>query len=163
MEYKMTAYVSLKDIPVGVAGDITRPINAIVEAAQFATNEDVVAGRAVYYNADGKVAYFTGEEGQTVIGAITRTAPAGSGYPAGTNIPAGRFVGVMRRGHMLVKCSNGTPKQGNQVYMYKTKTGGHEIGDFSATEDSTNTVKIPGATWGSSGVSADGLAEVAII
>ena len=159
----MTAYVSLNDIPAGVAGDITRPINLIIEAAQFATAEDVEAGRAVCYDSNGKVKYFTGAAGETVIGAITRTAPAGSGEPAGTKIPVGRLVGVMRRGHMLVKCTNGEPKQGGFVYMYKTANGDHVVGDFSAVEDGTYTVKLPGATWGSSGVSDAKLAEMAVI
>lgn len=163
MELKMTAYVSLNDIPAGVAGDITRPINLLIEAAQFATNEAVKAGRAVCYNENGKAEYFTGEEGQTVIGVVTRTYPAGSGYPESTDIPAGRFIGVMRRGHILVKCVNGTPKQGGTVYMYSAVNGGHQIGEFSAEEVASATVKIPGATWGSTGVTADGLAEVAVI
>lgn len=153
----------LADVPAGVAGDMTRTGDAIVEPAQFATEEDVVPGRAVAYNDDGKVEYFTDPITQKVIGFVVRAYPATSGYPESTNIPAGRIIGVLRRGYALVVCSNGTPAQGNPVYMYITASGGHKVGDFSAVEDSTNTTKISGATWGSSGVSADKLAEVAII
>lgn len=162
----MVAYVSLDEIPVGFAGDLSRVQGNLVEPAQFAQNIDVEPGKAVYYNANGKADYFTGEEGQTVIGLVTRTYPAGSGYPESTKIPAGRIIGIMRRGHMLVKCVTGTPAQGGKVYMYKANDDSgstYKIGDFSASEVATKTVEIPGATWGSTGVSADGLAEVAVI
>lgn len=159
----MFAVNKLSDVPAGWAGDLTRTGNAIVEPAFFATDEDVEPGRAVAYNEDGKIEYFTDEASQVVIGLTVRSYPAGSGYPESTKIPAGRAVGVLRRGYCLVVCSNGTPAQGNPVYMYKTQNGSHKVGDFSAVEDSTYTVKIPGATWGSSGVSAEKLAEVAVI
>lgn len=162
----MVAYVSLDEIPVGFAGDLSRVQGNLIEPAQFAQNVDVEPGKAVYYNENGKADYFTGEEGQTVIGLVTRTYPAGSGYPESTKIPAGRIIGVMRRGHMLVKCVTGTPTQGGKVYMYiadDDSASAYKIGDFSANEVATKTVAISGATWGSTGVSANGLAEVAVI
>ena len=159
----MFAVNSLSDVPNGCAGDISRASYCIVEPAIFAKNEDVKVGRAAYYTSDGKVDYFTGAGDQKVIGVIVRTYPAGSGYPESTNIPAGRTVGVLRRGWVLVKCATGTPKQGNPVYMYTAAGSGYEIGDFVAEEVGGSTVKISGAVWGSGGVDANKIAEVAIV
>lgn len=159
----MTAYVSLNDIPAGVAGDVSRPIEALIEPIKFATAEDVQPGRALKFDANGNAAYLTADA-DTLAGFSTRTYPAGSGYPESTKIPAGRFVGIMRKGYMLVNCVAGTPVRGGDVYMYITKTGDYEVGSFSAEADATpaNTIVLEGVKWANNGVSVNNLAEIYI-
>lgn len=162
----MFAVNSLADVPAGQPGDISRGSHLIVEPARFGEEVDVVPGRAVCYNDEGKLEYFMGEEEQTVIGVTVRTYPAGSGYPESINIPKGTLVGVMRRGWCLVRCAHGTPTQGGDVYMFTTDdaaSSNAKAGEFSAVEVATKTVRLPGATWGSSGVSKEKIAEVAVI
>lgn len=159
----MAAYATLDDIPAGVAGDITRQDQLVIEPARFTTPTAVTPGRAVSFKADGTIEYYTGASGSEVAGIVSRTYPAGSGHPAGTDIEAGRTVGIMRKGYCLVKCTNGDPKQGGAVHMYTAESGTHAVGDFSAAEVSSKTVELPALKWASSGLSADKLAEISIL
>lgn len=147
----MAVYISLGQISPGLPGDVSRTDGLLIEPAFFKEDVDVQPGRAVSFDTTGKLTYFT-DDGKAFIGLTTRSYPQGSSYPESTAIPAGRAVGVMRRGYAIVKCTNGTPVRGGKVYMYKTANGGHEIGDFSAITDSSYTVELSGIEWAADGV-----------
>lgn len=147
----MSVYISLGQISPGIPGDVSRQDGLQVEPAFFKEDNDVMPGRAVAFDSTGKLVYFA-DDGKAFIGLTTRSYPQGSSYPESTAIPAGRAVGLMRRGYMIVKCTNGNPVRGGKVYMYKTANGGHEVGDFSAVEDSSYTVELTGIEWAADGV-----------
>lgn len=164
----MTMYAvnTLADVPAGQPGDVSRAAYAIIEPAQFADADTAVEpGRAVCYDANGKLEYFTGEEGQDVRGLTVRTYPHGSGYPESINIPAGTFVGVLRRGWALVRCKGvKAPVKGGEVYMYTAaKDTTAKVGDFATASTDGTVVKISGARWASNGVDANGIAEIEIL
>lgn len=157
----MAVYISLGQISPGLPGDVSRSDGLQIEPAFFKDDVDVQPGRAVSFDTTGKLTYFI-DDGKAFIGITTRSYPQGSSYPESTAIPAGRAVGVMRRGYGIVKCTNGTPVRGGKVYMYKTANGGHEIGDFSAVEDSSYTVELSGIEWAADGV-INNCAEVVML
>lgn len=147
----MSVHIKLADVAPGVPGDVSRTDGLQIEAAFGKGDTDIISGRAMAFDTDGKLVYFI-DDGKSFAGISTRSYPQGSGYPESTNTPKDRAFGLLRRGYCLVKCTNGTPVRGGKVYVYKTANGGHEVGDFSTVQDSTYTVELEGVQWGSSGV-----------
>lgn len=157
----MSVYIALNQVAPGVPGDVSRVDGLQIEAAFFKPDENVKSGRAVAFDTDGKLVYFV-DDGKPFAGITTRSYPQDSGYPASTDTPKGRAFGLLRKGYVLVKCTNGTPVRGGKVYMYKTENGGHKVGDFSAEADSSYTVEMTGIEWASSGVT-NNVAEILIL
>lgn len=155
----MAVYTSLSDFKAGWEGDITRHDQMQIVPAFFKDSTEIKVGKAVYFNADGKLDYLTDPDANTLAGFIVRTYPAGSGYPASTDIMQGSAIGLMKRGYMLVKCVNGDPKQGGKVHIYKTDNGSKKQGEFAAAEDSGFTAVLPGVYFAATGTQ-NGLAEI---
>lgn len=159
----MAVYETLEQLSACQAGDISRVEGNIILAGKFATDVDAEAGKVVVSNSDGELEYLTASNAANgITGIVSRTYPAGSGYPAGLKIPKGRLIGVQVHGFILVKC-DGEPKMGNQAYVYVTADSAHAVGDITATPpeaDATNIVKLNGYIFSSSGLTANGLAEV---
>lgn len=159
----MAVYETLEQLSACQAGDISRVEGNIILAGKFATEIDVEAGKPVVANSDGNFEYLTASNiSNGISGIVSRTYPAGSGFPAGLKIPKGRLIGVQVHGFILVKC-DGNPKMGNQVYVYVTADDTHAVGDITATppeSEAANIVKLHGYIFSSSGLTANGLAEV---
>lgn len=159
----MAVYETLEQLSACQAGDISRVEGNIILAGKFATDVDVEAGKVVVSNSDGELEYLTASNAANgITGIVSRTYPAGSGYPAGLKIPKGRLIGVQVHGFIFVKC-DGDPKMGNQAYVYVTADSTHAVGDITATPPeagATNIVKLHGYIFSSSGLTANGLAEV---
>lgn len=159
----MAVYETLEQLSACQAGDISRVEGSIILAGKFATDVDVEAGKVVVSNSDGELEYLTASNAANgITGIVSRTYPAGSGFPAGLKTPKGRLIGVQVHGFILVKC-DGAPKMGNQAYVYVTADSTHAVGDITATppeQGATNIVKLHGYIFSSSGLTANGLAEV---
>lgn len=158
----MAVHITLADTSKGYPGVVSRAEHLIVEPA-WADEAlgDIEPGRVITYK-DGKATYFKGDGSDEQVGLIIRPIPTPPRMDGSDKLEKGSLLSIMRRGFMFVKCTNGEPKQGDQVYMYKEDNGGHYKGEFSATEDSTYTVKIPGARWAASGV-VNKVAEINVI
>lgn len=154
---------SIEDVGAGQPGDLTRSQDAVIEPAFSAQPTDMEPGRALQFDAAGKAAYYLGTG--TFAGISVRAYPALSGEPASDVTPAGRMIGVLRRGNVLVKCSEGTPVRGAPVYVVKANKGtgaaAIKAGDFSATAAGNQIVQ--GATWAVNGTDKNKLAELSII
>jgi hypothetical protein len=145
--------------PSGVAGDVTRPDNTVVEpgilnAAQspaaFGLPVKLVAGKFE------KIA--SGNPASVFAGILSRTAPSIAG-----DTPAPASVqGIVTSGYVNVLCTVGTPVRGGIVYMRVTTSGVKLIGDLEATSDSTLSVALVGVTWATDGKDSGNVAEIRI-
>ena len=161
----MTAF--LYRAPSGVAGDITRQQDTIVESgllnaaaapAAFGAPVKIVSGKFE------KIA--SGDDAADFAGVLSRIAPSIAGdtaetFASGTPNVKG-IQGIVVKGYMNVKCAVGTPVRGGAVYMRVVAATGKAIGDFEATADSTNSVALTGVTWAVDGKDADSVAEIRI-
>lgn len=161
----MTAF--LYRAPSGVAGDITRQQDTIVESgllnaaaapAAFGAPVKIVSGKFE------KIA--SGDDAADFAGVLSRIAPSISGDTAQTfasGTPNAESVqGIVVKGYMNVKCAVGTPVRGAAVYMRVVAATGKAIGDFEATADGDNNVALTGVTWAVDGKDADSVAEIRI-
>lgn len=151
----------------GVAGDVTRPDDTVVESgllnaakapAAFGAPVKVVSGKFEAVEADDAAAVF--------YGIISRVAPSIAGDLnqtfAGGTPNAGSVQGIVVKGYVNVVCPVGTPARGGAVYMRVKTATGKAVGDFEATADSTNSVLLPGVTWAVDGKDANNVSEIRI-
>ena len=146
----MTAIV--KDLPVGVAGDLTRENAAIVEYG--ALDGSVEYGSPVVFDST-KNAFRAVTAGDTKFyGVLSRVAPA---------TPDAKDASVMIRGYIKVKV-NGNPKRGDVVNVYTTDGGsGKSIGTFAAAAEAGKTVEFTGATFAVNGADDNGITVIRIL
>lgn len=161
----MTAY--LYRAPSGVAGDVTRQQDTIVESGLLNSAKAPTAFGVPVKIVSGKFEKIEASDAATVFaGILTRIAPAISGdtaqtFASGTpNVTA--IQGVAVKGYVNVKCAIGTPVRGAAVYMRVTAASGKAVGDLEATADGSNNVALAGVTWAVDGKDADGVAEIRI-
>lgn len=79
---------------------------------------------------------------------------------------ASEIVSALNRGGVVVKCNNGTPTAGGDVYVRikaNTAIANGVVGGFEAAADSANTVKLTNAQWTNGYVDANGVAEITIL
>lgn len=150
----MVAY--LKRAPSGVAGDVTRQLDTIVEPGVLNPANPPSAFGVPVKLVDGKFELATGAEG--FYGILSRVAPSIAGDTAQTFLSAApnpqSVQGIVVKGYINVLCPTGTPTRGGQVYV----TPG---GVFSA--DSAGNEALPGVVWAVDGKDASNVAEVRII
>lgn len=161
----MTSY--LYRAPAGVAGDVTRPDEAIIESGLLDAEAAPAAFGVPVKVVNGKIAKIaSGDTAAKFYGVLTRVVPAISGslaqgFDDGTPNPAA-VQGVIVGGYVNVKCTVGTPARGGTVYMRVTAATGKAIGDLEATADSTNNVALTGVIWSVDGKDADNVTEIRI-
>lgn len=161
----MTAY--LHRAPSGVAGDVTRQQDTVVESGLLNASAAPAAFGAPVKIVSGKFEKIaSGDDAADFFGILSRIAPAISGDTAQTfasGTPNTDSVqGIVVKGYVNVKCAVGTPVRGAAVYMRVVAATGKAIGDLEATADSTNSVALTGVTWAVDGKDADGVAEIRI-
>lgn len=161
----MTAY--LYRAPSGVAGDVTRQQDTIVESGLLNSAKAPTAFGAPVKIVSGKFEKIEASDAATVFaGILSRIAPAIAGDTAETfasGTPNAKSVqGVVVKGYVNVKCAIGTPVRGAAVYMRVTAASGKAVGDLEATADDSNNVALAGVTWAVDGKDADGVAEIRI-
>lgn len=151
----------------GIAGDVTRPDNTVVEPGLLNAAQAPTAFGAPVKIVSGKFEKIaSGDDAADFYGILSRVAPAISGslvetFAGGTpNVEA--VQGIVREGYVNVVCTIGTPARGGVVYMRVVAATGKAIGDLEATADSTNNVALTGVTWGVDGKDASNVTEIRI-
>lgn len=150
----MVAY--LKRAPSGVAGDVTRQLDTIVEPGFLNPANPPSAFGVPVKLVDGKFELAKGAAG--FYGILSRVAPSIAGDTAQTFLSATpnpqSVQGIVVKGYINVLCPTGTPTRGGQVYVTSA-------GAFSA--DSAGNEALPGVVWAVDGKDASNVAEVRII
>lgn len=161
----MTAY--LYRAPSGVAGDVTRQQDTVVESGLLNSAKAPTAFGAPVKIVSGKFEKIEASDAATVFaGILSRIAPSIAGDTAQTfasGTPNVQSVqGVVVKGYVNVKCAVGTPVRGAQVYMRVTADTGKAVGDLETAADSGKCVALSGVTWAVDGKDADNVAEIRI-
>ena len=151
----------------GVAGDITRPDNTVVEPALLNAAKAPGAFGAPVKLVNGKAeAIEAGDAGSDVFGILSRVAPSIAGDTAQAFASATPNTeatqGVVVKGYVNVKCAVGTPVRGEQVYVRIAAETGKAVGDFETAAVTDKVVAVPGATWGVDGKDSNGVTEIRI-
>ena len=132
----MTAF--LKRMPLGIAGDLSRPSQSTVESQLFDPKAPFagygLAGKIVA----GKFVPIS-DKADVIYGVLARPFPTQG---------MGSVADVMRRGYMTVVNNNGVSALGGQVFIRVAKgTATKPIGGFEAIADAENTIPVIGATF----------------
>ena len=161
----MTSY--LYRAPAGVAGDVTRPDDTIVEPGLLNAAKAPTAFGAPVKIVSGKFEKIEASDAATVFyGVLSRVAPNIAGdlvqtYAGGTPNTAS-VQGIVREGYVNVVCTIGTPVRGGTVYMRVVAASGKAVGDLEATADGVNNVALTGVTWAIDGKDSSNIAEIRI-
>lgn len=161
----MTAF--LYRAPSGVAGDITRQQDTVVESGLLNAAKAPTAFGAPLKLVSGKFeAIGSGDAATVFAGVLSRIAPSIAGDTAQTFVSGTPNVqsvqGVVVKGYVNVVCKQGAPVRGASVYMRVTADTGKAVGDFETAADSGKCVAIAGATWAVDGKDASNVAEIRI-
>jgi hypothetical protein len=161
----MTSY--LYRAPAGVAGDVTRPDNTVVEPGLLNPSAAPTAFGAPVKLVSGKFEKIaSGDAASVFAGVLSRVTPSIAGDLAQTfagGAPNTASVqGIVVKGYMNVVCTQGTPVRGGAVYVRVTAASGKLVGDFETAADSGACVAITGATWAVDGKDATNIAEIRI-
>lgn len=153
--------------PSGVAGDITRPFDVIVESGALNPAQAPAAFGLPVKLVSGVFEKIASGDAATVFaGILSRVVPAIAGDTAQTmasgtpNVTAVQSIVVS--GYVNVLCPIGTPVRGGIVYMRVTAASGKFVGDLEATADSTLNVVLPTVTWATGGKDSANIAEIRI-
>lgn len=169
----MPAY--LFNAPAGFPGDISRPDESNIEPAKLVALASVFVqsfGVAMRYVSGGIQQWTTGLAKADFAGALVREVPsiAGSTLSDVADVNDGgvpnpfQVQGLLVRGYMVVKCTQGTPARGGIVYVRIVSATDRPIGAFEASSDGGNSVALDAvqAEWATDGVDANGFAELRI-
>jgi hypothetical protein len=153
--------------PSGVAGDVTRPDNTIVEPGLLNAAQAPTAFGAPVKVVNGKFEKIAASDTAAVFyGILSRIAPSIAGDTAQTfadGTPNVESVqGIVRKGYVNVLCKQGTPARGGQVFMRVVAATGKAVGDLEATADGANSVALSGVTWAVDGKDASNVTEIRI-
>ena len=145
----------------GVAGDVTRPDDTIVESAIMDTTNAPTAYGAPVKMVNGKIQAFTATDDETALyGILSRSVPSISGdlaqaFDDGTPNPAAP-QGVVVQGYVLVKCKTpASAQRGNQVVLLSG-------GEFSSMDEGPSDKYLPKLTFASVGGADEELAEIRV-
>lgn len=159
-----------KEMPHGFAGGYARQPDMIVNTRPAGGTAVIPFGQALKYDDSGNVipmgaaataAQFVGVAGCEIKSTLAYLDQSRGQYAVGEP------VSVFMRGSINVKCNNGSPKVGGDVYVRVTANESFPnapVGGFEAVADSTtsNTIKLTNCQWGGS-ADANGVAELVIL
>ena len=155
-------------MPHGQAGSYARQPDMIINTRPAGGESPINFGLAVVYDENKNVVLPTASStADQFIGVASREINTALNYleqGVGQYAP-GDAVSVFQRGAINVKCQNGTPKIGADVYIrVKANTAYPKavVGGFEAVSDTTSSVKITNAQWAGS-ADANGIAELRIL
>lgn len=153
--------------PSGIAGDVTRPDNTVVEpgllnAAQaptvFGGPVKIVSGKFEKIAPSDAAAAFSG-----VLSRITPSISGDTAQTFASGAPNTDSVqGIIVSGYCNVLCPVGVPARGGVVYMRVVAATGKLVGDFEATADGSNNVALANVTWASDGKDTGNVSEIRI-
>jgi len=161
----MTAF--LYRAPSGVAGDITRQQDTIVESGLLNAAKAPTKFGAPVKIVSGKFEKIEASDAATVFaGILSRSVPSIAGDTAqsfGTGTPNTASInGIIVKGYVNVVCAVGTPVRGAQVFMRITADTGKLVGDLETAADSGKCVALVGVTWAVDGKDTANVAEIRI-
>jgi hypothetical protein len=150
-------------MPSGIAGDVSRKENSLVETQMFNSAAAFTAYGLVGKMSSGKFVPFAGGEAATdAYGVLVRPFPTQSSQdPLGTSTPpTSGAADVLRRGYITIKLNGGaTVAAGGQVYVrVAAAAAGKPIGGFEGAADAANTIAIDAVFL--SAADADGNVEI---
>ena len=153
--------------PAGVAGDVTRPDDTIVESGLLNAAQAPTAFGAPVKLVSGKFEKIAASDAAAVFaGILSRIAPSIAGDTAQTfagGTPNTDSVqGIVVGGYVNVLCKQGTPVRGGQVFMRITADTGKLVGDLETAADSGKCVALTGVTWAIDGKDSGNVAEIRI-
>lgn len=145
--------------PSGVAGDVTRPDDTVVESALINPENAPTAYGVAVAMVNGKIEKL--DDGVMPYGILTRVVPSISGdlgeaFEDGTPNPAAP-QGVAVQGYVNVLCLDGDPIRGEVASINFDESAG-PVGAFTAAAGS-GSAKI---TWAVAGKDENNLSEVRI-
>jgi hypothetical protein len=151
----------------GVAGDVTRPDDTVVESGLLNAAKAPTAFGAPVKIVSGKFEKVEASDAATVFyGILSRVAPAIAGDLnqtfAGGTPNASSVQGIVREGYVNVVCAVGTPARGGQVFMRITADTGKLVGDLETAADSGKCVALTGVTWAVDGKDSSNVTEIRI-
>jgi hypothetical protein len=168
----MVAQVLSYRMPLGWAGDVTKPNAKIEPCLVDATHPPSNPGVAVLINpatAGARTILTTDTAIDAIYGITVRSFPfqaaSGSNFGAadfGNNGLPNGVIDVLRSGYILVPVSGGgSPQKGGRVYIWNVaSTGSHVLGGFETQATANSTIELDEKTYWSGGVDANGNAEI---
>ena len=153
----------------GYPGTISRGGDEITRSHPVKSDSaDINFGDPVLINSDFSVSRFgaTGTDA-TFAGVAVRRVKSASVYPQQDTgkYAAYEVADIIERGPVTVRCNNGTPSATAKVYVRVTANGSVPagvVGEFEAASDSTNSLEITNARWGTT-KDANGICELIIM
>lgn len=126
----------------GVAGDVSRPDDTVVEPGLINSAQAPTAFGAPIKLVSGKIEKIAASDVASVFaGILSRIAPSIAGDTAQTfagGTPNAESVqGIVTEGYVNVACTIGTPVRDGNVYMRVVADTGKAVGDLEATADVT--------------------------
>lgn len=142
-----------KDLPAGVAGDLTRESAAIIEYG--ALDGSVAFGSPVVFDTTKNAFRAVTATDTAVYGVLARVAPS---------TPESRDASVMVRGYIKAKVV-GTPSRGGAVYIQTVADGtaGKAVGDFVTEATASKTIAYTGAVFAVNGADDNGITVIRVL
>lgn len=158
------------EMPHGFAGSYARQPDMIVNTRLAGGTEQILFGTPLKYDTAGAVVPMgAGDTAVKFVGIAARELKSALNYLEQSvgSYAAGEAVPVFMRGCINVKCQNGTPKMGGDVYVRvkadedlpTAAVGGFEAAEASTAEDS---VKLSNCQWAGP-ADPNGVAELRIL
>lgn len=149
----------------GVAGEITRPAQTLVESAFINASYAPTAFGVPVQMVSGLLRVIAASDLASVFfGILARQAPSMAGDTGAallTGTPnTSSCQAIVKKGYVAVACTIGTPARGGQAYMRVVADTGKAVGDIEATRDaSVAGGTITGTGTGTIAVAEDGTAK----
>jgi hypothetical protein len=155
-----------KSLNYGFVGSYARTPDCITVTRPNTSNENILLGTALVYDATGGVipidGSFTADKFVGIAARETKTILNYLDQNEGMEYPPNDAVSVFQRGSITIACKIGTPIVGGEVYIRVVAGAGSEIGDFEAVADGANNVLLKNAQWGG-GMDANGVSELVLL
>lgn len=153
----------------GYPGTISRQGDEVTRTRPLSENSaDTYFGDPVILNTDGTFQKFgASDTAAKFAGVAMRRVKSSNTYITQTNAYYAPLdpTDVIERGPVAVKCNVGTPAPGGTAYIRVVANEAIPlgvVGGFEASADSTNTVALTNAKWGTT-KDANGVAELVIL
>ena len=149
----------------GFASTPARQGDYIVTTRPNGDSVPLTFGTPVVYNNDSSViAWNSASTAADFAGVVIDAVKSSFTFPAtspGSYAP-NEAVAVFERGSVNVINADNAAKLGGKVYIRITAAAGKNIGDFEATADGTNNVRLTNAEWGGE-ADANSVAELVLL
>ena len=162
----MPGFAIGKSLLKGFFGNVSRSIDAIIEASQNKESSAAIEfGAPVILSSDGTGVknWTNASTADDFAGIAVREVKTENTYGSNAaNYAVGDIVDVLKRGSVIIKCTKDStathdPVKGASVYIRKA------TGVFVAYSESSDTVELSNVVWAQNGCDANGAAEITIL